>query len=68
MFTFEQRTNYSVSAEEEARQIKERLNAYKVKYLGTRTFVVFESELGEKMFNKIDRERRGFVAPCKCWA
>ena len=68
MFSFATRVNYKVNAEEEARQIKESKNAYKVRYLGTRTFVIFENQFDEKMFDKIDKERRGFAAPCKCWS
>jgi len=68
MFTFETRKNYKVNAEKEAQQIKERLNAYKVKYLGSRIFVVFESKQGEAMFNKIHAERGGFNNSCQCWA
>ena len=68
MFTFATRVNYKVNAEEEAKQIKEKLNAYKVKYLGTRTFVVFESAEGEAIFNKIHAERGGFKPSCSCWA
>ena len=68
MFTFATRVNYKVNAEEEAKQIKERMNAYKVKYLGTRTFVVFKSVKGEALFNKIHAERGGFEPSCKCWS
>ena len=67
MFTFETRKNYKVNAEEEAKQIKGRTGAYKVRYLGTRTFVVFESAKGEAMFNKIHAERGGFKTSCPCW-
>ena len=68
MFSFATRVNYKVNAEEEARQIKESKNAYKVRYLGTRTFVIFENAFDEKMFDKIDREEKGFTPECRCWA
>ena len=70
MFTSAIRTNYKIKAEQEAEEIKNRLNAYKVIYTGSRLFAVFATPQDEIGFLKAQanyNHRHGSQQSCKCW-
>jgi hypothetical protein len=66
MFYTVTRKNYKVNAETEAKQIKESTGAYKVEYIGSRLFMVYESPEAETLIAKFNS-----MTPtndtCTCW-
>ncbi len=69
MFYTAIRNNYSVSADVEALQIKDRENAYKVVYKGSRVFAVYPTpECETEYLRYASTHPMHLPNDCPCWS